>query len=63
MEHARDIDLFCYGLDGITILKMAAEMETSAGISVDVIPADQETPFINLNLSKGRLLYDSARAA
>lgn len=63
MEQARDIDLLCYGLKEIDVLRMAGMMKIDAGASVDVIPADSETPFVKFNLARGKVLYDIARAA
>ncbi|OGJ85597.1 MAG: hypothetical protein A2268_16470 [Candidatus Raymondbacteria bacterium RifOxyA12_full_50_37] len=63
MNHARDIDLLCYGLSEIDVLRMSGEIENRTGILVDAIPADQETPFVRMNVVRGKVLYDAARAA
>jgi predicted nucleotidyltransferase len=57
--HARDIDLICEGIKGVDFLMMGAEMENETGVMVDTVPADAPSAFIEYNMPKGRILYDS----
>jgi predicted nucleotidyltransferase len=57
LANARDIDLICEGMKNEDYFKMGAEMESAAGITVDVVPLEPKTPFVEYNLRKGRVLY------
>ena len=58
-ENARDIDLLCEGVKASRFLSMGSEMENETGIMVDTVPADAPTPFVEYNMPKGRVLYES----
>jgi predicted nucleotidyltransferase len=57
LTNARDIDLLCEGVKNEDYFKMGAEMETAAGVTVDIIALEPKTPFVDYNLRKGRILY------
>lgn len=57
LANARDIDLLCEGVKNEDYFKMGAEMEMASGVTVDIIPLEPPTPFVDYNLRKGRILY------
>jgi predicted nucleotidyltransferase len=54
---ARDIDLLCEGVKDEDYFKMGAEMESAAGVTVDIVPLEPKTPFADYNYKRGRVLY------
>lgn len=60
---ARDIDLACDGIPGWKIYELAARLEDELGTSLDIVPLTPPTAFTEYIKTKGRVLYDSARAA
>lgn len=58
-EHARDIDLLCSGVSGWQFLLMGADMERETGIVVDTVCADDASRFVEYNLQRGRVLYET----
>ena len=58
-EKARDLDLAVGGVPGWEFFKMAAELESTLRIPLDVIPLDKESSFIRRIEEKGRVLYES----
>ena len=58
-EQARDLDLAVGGVSGWTFFEMAADMESTLRIPLDVIPLDKESPLIRRIEEKGRVLYES----
>jgi len=59
-QTARDIDLLCYGIDGLRMLSMAAEMENETGAQVDTVSGDDATPFVQYNRQRGRVVYEQS---
>jgi predicted nucleotidyltransferase len=60
LEIARDIDLICEGVNGMRLLKMAAEMENETGAQVDTVSGDEATLFVKYNVDRGKVLYEAA---
>ena len=58
-QNARDIDLICKGVTGLDFLRMSADMENETGITIDTIPADQPSAFVDYNISRGKVIYGS----
>jgi len=52
-EHARDLDLAVGGVSGWTFFEMAADMESTLRIPLDVIPLDKESPLRGVDRSSG----------
>lgn len=63
MATARDIDFLCYGIKEYDMLMMAGMMELEAQVSVDVVPADEETPFVKLNLPRAKVVYEKGEGS
>ncbi len=60
---ARDIDIACDGVPGWKLYELAARLEDELGTSLDVVPLTPPSKFTEYIQTKGRVLYDSARAA
>jgi predicted nucleotidyltransferase len=58
-EKARDLDVAVGGVPGWDFFKMAAELERTLRIPLDVVPLDKDSPFIRRIEEKGRVLYES----
>lgn len=57
-DTARDLDLAVDGVPGWDLFRMAAEMEESISIPLDVVPLDADDPFVEFIERKGRVLYE-----
>ena len=60
---ARDIDIACDGVPGWKLYELAARLEDELGTSLDIVPLTPPSKFTEYIKTKGRVLYDSARAA
>jgi uncharacterized protein len=56
---ARDIDLVCEGVQGWDVISMGAEMEEQAGACIDIVTTPPVTPFAEMALDEGKVLYES----
>jgi len=57
-EHARDIDLIVNGVSGWDAIRMGADMEDRTGVPVDIVTGDKNGEFIEMNLGRGKVLYE-----
>ena len=62
-EKANDIDIACDGVQGWKLYELAARLEDELGKSLDIVSLTPPSKFTEYIKSKGRVLYDSARAA
>lgn len=57
-DNAHDIDLLCLGVPDHDFVPMHAEMENRAMVPVDVVTEPPHTPFTEIALKNGTLLYE-----
>jgi predicted nucleotidyltransferase len=57
---ARDIDLICDGVEPKRFFEMAGMLEHEVGVLVDVVPAEPRTRFVEVNMRRGHMIYESA---
>lgn len=57
-KQANDIDLICSGVHGWKFLLMGADMEIETGVAVDTVSSDEPSAFVEINLSRGKVLYE-----
>lgn len=62
-EEAKDIDIACDGISGWKLYELAAKLEEELGTSLDIVPLTPPSRFTEYIKTKGRVLYDSTRAA
>lgn len=62
-DKARDIDLACDGIQGWKLYEFAAKLEEELNIPLDIVALTPSTSFTKYIETKGKVLYDSARAA
>lgn len=62
-DEARDIDIACDGVQGWKLYELAARLEDELGTSLDIVALTPPSKFTEYIKTKGRVLYDSARAA
>lgn len=62
-DKARDIDLACDGVPGWKLYEFAAKLEEELNTPLDIVALSPSTSFTKYIESKGKVLYDSARAA
>jgi predicted nucleotidyltransferase len=62
-SEARDIDLACDGVSGWKLYELAAKLEDELGTSLDIVALTPPSKFTEYIKTKGKVLYDSARAA
>lgn len=53
---ARDLDLACAGVPGWKLFELAAALEESLRVSLDLVPLDTPTPFSRLIEKRARVL-------
>lgn len=58
-DKARDLDIAVRGVPGWEFFEMAADLERTLRIPLDIIPLDEDTPFTRLVEERGRVLYES----
>jgi len=56
---AHDIDLVCEGVEGWDVIRMGAEMEERARALIDIVTTPPATPFTQMALEEGTVLYES----
>ena len=56
---ARDIDLICDGVEPSLFFEMAGMIEHEAGVMVDVLPAKPMNKFVEVNLKRGQVIYET----
>lgn len=62
-DKARDIDIACDGVQGWKLYELAARLEEELGASLDIVSLTPPSKFTEYIKTKGKVLYDSARAA
>lgn len=62
-DKARDIDIACEGVPGWKLYELAARLEEELNTSLDIVALTPSTSFTKHIETKGKVLYDSARAA
>ena len=58
-DNANDIDIGVLGIPDNKFLEFGGTLDIELGISVDVVPLNQKSPFIDYIRKKGRYIYDS----
>lgn len=62
-DKAKDIDIACDGVPGWKLYEFAARLEEELNAPLDIVALTPKTSFTTYIEAKGRVLYDSARAA
>jgi uncharacterized protein len=62
-DEARDVDIACDGVQGWKLYELAAKLEDELGASLDIVSLTPPSKFTEYIETKGKVLYDSARAA